>query len=567
MSAVNFSYSLGTYHNAVISTLKSLSQSDIIARIWAKDYSVWKPAPDEIVNRLGWLDAPVEMLPQIQNIRATLEPLLKDGLKDAVLLGMGGSSLAAEVFSEIFGSRSGYPRLHVLDTTDPALIAKTPQKLELKNTIFLVSSKSGTTLEITSLFQYFFNLVLKKLGDAAGSHFILITDQGSPMVKMAQELSLRHTFLNNPSIGGRYSALSMPGMVPAAIIGVDVERLLQNAVSAAQREKTQNFSDNLDATGSALGATLGTLAQMGRDKLTVIMPTRFASFGNWLEQLIAESTGKEGKGILPVTGEELSEPGAYGNDRVFVIFQDAAVDNSPKIASLAAAGHPVITIESNDIYELGAQMFIWEMATAVAAHILNINPFDQPDVEATKVHTRRMIALLREGKKLPQETPALITSGYSVYGSSPDSSAESALKDFLHSAAAGNYISLQIYLSPTPDVDAALRKLRAAIFTCYRLPVTLGYGPRYLHSTGQLHKGDAGRGLFIQFTDDDPEDLDIPDLLGSSGASLTFGALKSAQAAADRQALMELGRRVIRFHLDGNVVATIESLSSYLREI
>ena len=310
-----------------------------------------------------------------------------------------------------------------------------------------------------------------------------------------------------------------------------------------------------------MGATLGTLAQMGRDKLTLIMPQHFASFGNWLEQLIAESTGKEGKGILPITGEDLSDPGAYGNDRVFVVFPDAAVDNSPKITSLAATGHPVITIESNDIYELGAQMFIWEMATAVAAHILKINPFDQPDVEATKVHTRRMIDLLREGKKLPPETAVLTTSDYNIYGSSPDSPAESALRDFLHSAAAGNYISLQVYLTSTPEVEEALRQLRTAIFTRCRLPVTIGYGPRYLHSTGQLHKGDAGKGLFIQLTADDSLDMEIPDQLGATGSALSFGTLKSVQAAADRQALIELGRKVIRIHLQKNIAAGIRTLT------
>jgi glucose-6-phosphate isomerase/transaldolase/glucose-6-phosphate isomerase len=564
MSTVRFSYSLGTYHSAVISALGSLSQSNIIARIWAKDYTVWKPAPDEITNRLGWLDAPAEMLPQIKHIRAILEPLISGGIKDAVLLGMGGSSLAAEVFSEIFGSHPGYPRLHVLDTTDPALIASTAQKLELKNTIFLVSSKSGTTLEITSLFQYFFNLVEKYLGNAAGSQFILITDQGSPMVKMAQELSLRHTFLNNPAIGGRYSALSMPGIVPAIIIGVDVARLLQNAVSAAQREKTQNFSDNLDDTGSALGATLGTLAQMGHDKLTLIMPPRFASFGSWLEQLIAESTGKEGKGILPVTGETISEPGAYGNDRIFVVFQNGREDNSPKIASLVANGHPVITIENNDIYELGAQMFIWEMATAVAVHILKINPFDQPDVEAAKKYAHRMIASYRENKGLHQEAPALTTPECAVFGRIKASSASEALKNFLKQARALDYVCLQVYLSPTLKVDEALRKLRKTIFIKYGLAVTIGYGPRYLHSTGQLHKGDSGNGLFIQLTADDLIDVNIPESFGAENSTLTFGKLKAAQAQGDWQALIDAGRRVIRFHLRTNPAAGLKKLVELL---
>jgi glucose-6-phosphate isomerase len=564
MSTVRFSYSLGTYHDAVISALGAMSQSDIIARIWAKDYTVWKKAPDEITNRLGWLDAPAEMLSKISNIGATLAPLISGGIKDAVLLGMGGSSLAAEVFSEIFGSLPGYPRLHVLDTTDPTLIANTTQKLELKNTVFLVSSKSGTTLEVTSLFQYFFNLVQKKLGNAAGSHFIIITDQGSPMVKTAQELSLRHTFLNNPAIGGRYSALSMPGIVPAAIIGVDVERLLQNAVNAAQREKNQNNSGKLDNTGASLGATLGTLAQIGRDKITLLMPARFASFGNWLEQLIAESTGKEGKGILPVTGEKISDPGAYGNDRVFVVFPDAAVDNSPKITSLAATGHPVITIESNDIYELGAQMFIWEMATAVAAHILKINPFDQPDVEAAKKHAHRMIAEYQEKKVLPLSKPTLTTKQCDVYGNSNGSTIVEALKNFLNQAGVNDYVCLQVYLSPTPKVDETLRKMRETIFTKYGLAVTSGYGPRYLHSTGQLHKGDSGNGLFIQLTADDLIDVDIPDNFGAENSTLTFGTLKAAQALGDWQALIDAGRRVIRFHFRTNPAAGLKNLVELL---
>jgi len=564
MSTVRFSYSLGTYHDAVISTLSVLSQDDIVARIWAKDYTVWKQAPDEIVSRLGWLDAPGEMLPQTQNILATLEPLIKDGIKDVVLLGMGGSSLAAEVFSKIFGNLPGYPSLHVLDTTDPALIARTSQNLSLEKTLFLVSSKSGSTLEVTSLFQYFFTLVSKKMGSDAGSRFILITDQGSPMIKTAQELSLRHTFLNNPAIGGRYSALSKPGVVPAAIIGVNLERLLQNAISAAQREKTKNVSGNLDATGVTLGAALGKLAQMGRDKLTLIMPERFASFGIWLEQLVAESTGKKGRGILPITGEELSEPDVYANDRVFVFFQNGTDDNSQKIASLTAAGHPVISIEINDIYDLGAQMFIWEMATAVAAHVLKINPFDQPDVEATKNHTRRIIAEYRENKVLPQSKPTLTTDQCDVYGNIIGSTIAEALKNFLKQAQAFDYVCLQVYLSPSLEVDEAMRKLRETIFAKYKLAVTIGYGPRYLHSTGQLHKGDSGNGLFIQLTADDMIDIAIPDNFGAENSTLTFGTLKAAQAQGDWQALIDARRRVIRLHLKTNPAAGLNNFAKLL---
>ena len=300
MSTVHSSYSLGTYQNAVISALGALSQNDVIARIWAKDYTVWKPAPYEIVNRLGWLDAPVDTLKKIQYIRSEIVPIINSGINDVVLLGMGGSSLAAEVFKDVFGSTADCPTLRILDTTDPATIAAVTASLNPDKTLFIVSSKSGTTLEVTSLFQYFYNLMLKKSETRARGLFLFITDEGSHMAKLAGEVSSLPVFLNNPDIGGRYSALSLPGIVPAAIIGVDVERLLQNAVSAALREKINNFSGKLDDTGASLGATLGTLAQMGRDKLTLIMPPRFASFGIWLEQLIAESTGKEGKGILPV---------------------------------------------------------------------------------------------------------------------------------------------------------------------------------------------------------------------------------------------------------------------------
>ncbi len=564
MDAIRFFYSLGTYQNAVISALESLAQNNIVARIWAKDYTVWKQTPTEIVNRLGWLDAPAETLSQTQNIRAILEPLIKDGINDVILLGMGGSSLAAEVFSEIFGSQPGHPRIRVLDTTDPAVIAKTSQNLELEKTIFLVSSKSGSTLEVTSLFQYFFNLVSKKLGDDAGNRFILITDQGSPMVKTAQALSLRHTFLNNPAIGGRYSSLSLPGIVPAAIIGVNVKLLLQNAVGAAQKEKITNTSSNLDNTGASLGMALGTMAQMGRDKLTLIMPEKFVSFGIWLEQLIAESTGKEGKGILPITGEKLSEPGAYGNDRVFVIFQDGTKDNCPKIATLTAAGHPVITIENNDIYQLGAQMFVWEMATAVAAHILKINPFDQPDVESAKKHAHRMIAQYRENKELPLSKPKLTTDHCDVYGTSNSLTIAEALKNFLGQARAFDYVCFQVYLSPTPEVDEALRDLREAIFAKYKLAVTIGYGPRYLHSTGQLHKGDSGNGLFVQLTAENLIDVDIPDRFGSGDSDLTFGTLKTAQAQGDWQALIDAGRRVLRFHFKTNPSASLNDITKLI---
>jgi glucose-6-phosphate isomerase len=564
MDNVNISFSLGEYQNSIISALDTMRQENIIARIWAKDYTVWKPAPDEITNRLGWLDAPAETLEKINYIRATLELFTSGGINDVVLLGMGGSSLAAEVFNKTFGSEAGCPQLHIMDTTDPVLIFQLTQHLDLVKTLFLVCSKSGTTLEITSLFHYFYNLTLEKMGSSASRHFIFITDKGSSLKALSKKLSLQHIFLSDSNIGGRYSALSMPGIVPAAIIGVDVEILLLNAIAAAQREKAENFSGELAATGAVLGATLGTLAQKGRNKITFIMSPQWAPLGNWLEQLIAESTGKEGKGILPVLDEPLADPRVYGQDRVFVFFQNEADDNSPKIAGLAAAGHPVISIKPNDPYDLGGQMFLWEMATAVAGHILGINPFDQPDVEATKAHTRRTIALFREKKEMLSELPSSTTQECVIYGGPPAAAFAGALKIFLSETAKDDYVCLQVYLSPTPEVDEALQKLRETIFAKYRLAVTIGYGPRYLHSTGQLHKGDSGNGLFIQLTADDLLDIGIPDRIGVADSTLTFGALKAAQAQGDWQALKDAGRRVIRFHWKANPVAGLKKLTELL---
>lgn len=564
MKGNNISFFLGKYERPVLDALNKMRRNNIIARIWAYDHTVWKPEPDEIVNRLGWLDAPAETLEKLPSIKDTLEPFGNSSIKDIILLGMGGSSLAADVFNRVLGSRPGYPALHILDTTDPGIIFRMTQKLEWEKTLFLVSSKSGTTLEVISLFQYFYNLALKKLGNLVRDRFIFITDKGSVLVEQAKALSLRHVFLNNPDIGGRYSALSFPGIVPAAIIGADVGKLLQNAVKAAQREKAEFFSGNLDPTGCVLGAVLGLLSQKGRDKLTLLMPSHLAPFGDWLEQLVAESTGKEGKGILPVLNEPPTPVQDYGKDRVFVTFQESENDSTQKVEELISAGHPLITIRLNDSYDLGGQMFFWEMAIAVAGHILNINPFAQPGVGATKAHTRRMIAEYGKTKTLPEPPPALATPECSVYGEIKGSSAVEALAGFLKQAKAGDYVCLQVFLSPSPEIDKALLKLREAIAAKYRLAVTAGYGPRYLHSTGQLHKGDSGNGLFIQLTANDLIDVDIPDRIGSADSTLTFGMLKAAQALGDWQALLNAGRRIIRFHFANDIFAPIKALTNYL---
>ncbi len=552
MTEIRIDYSLGDYQGAVNSALEKMRRDNVIERIRAKDYTLWKPKPDEIVNRLGWLNAPAETLSKINDIRSVVDSLQKDKISDVVLIGMGGSSLATEVFGKIFGSKPGFPRLHVADTTDPVFISDVTQRLNLEKTLFLVSSKSGSTLEITSLFKYFYNLCLKKSDGKAGRQFIFITDEGSPLVKTAESISARYIFLNNPDIGGRYSALSLPGIVPTALIGVDVEKLLQTVSSNIEI---------LMNTGVSIGATLGVLATKGRDKLTFFLPTRWKHFGDWLEQMIAESTGKEGKGILPVTDETLKNISVYGKDRLFIVFKNQGDTNPSPTESLMKIGHPVIEISVNEDDDLGAHMFVWEMATAVAAHFMGVNPFDQPDVEATKKHTRAVISNL---DKSTDEKPAIKFEQTEIFGKVEGKTPKEILNNFLKQVNAGDYVCLQNYLSPSPEIDAAVNRLREMLARKYVLPVTCGYGPRYLHSTGQLHKGDSGNGLFIQLTQNYALDLDIPDEIGREKSSLSFGALKDAQAKGDFQALTEKKRRIIRIHFRENPTDGLNTIVNFL---
>ncbi|MEE9910760.1 MAG: glucose-6-phosphate isomerase [Deltaproteobacteria bacterium] len=561
MQTIGISFLLGAYQSAVTNALEKMRRGNIAARIWANDFHVWKPTPEEISNRLGWLHAPVETSSNVSSIRNSLEPFTHGGIEEVVLLGMGGSSLSAEVFSSMFGSAPGFPRLQILDTTDPLIIRGMAEKLDLEKTLFIVSSKSGTTLEVVSLFKYFYNLADEKKGVSANEHFMFITDEGSPMLSQAWQLQLPYVFSNNPNIGGRYSALSLVGMIPAALIGVQIEKLLQNAAAVARQEKADFFSGKADSMGSLLGAALGTLTQYGRDKLTLILPPFWKPFGEWLEQLIAESTGKEGKGILPVLNEPPIEIDAYGKDRVFVFFYHDHDEWNSRITELAGAGHPILKIRITDAYDLGGQMFLWEMAMAVAAHLMGINPFDQPDVEATKTNTNLVIAEYKKTKAWPAAQPSVVVDTCEVYGQVSGKTISEALSHFLTRSTANAYVGLQVYLSPSPQIDEALEELRKAISHKYNMAVTVGYGPRYLHSTGQLHKGDAGRGLFIQLTGENEVDQPIPDDLGKPDSSLTFGELKVAQSEGDRLALLDKGRKIIRIHWRKNFAAGLGALA------
>jgi transaldolase/glucose-6-phosphate isomerase len=551
--------SLGAYQAAVDAALAEMAQERILARIWEHDHTVWKPDPTEISNRLGWLRSAEAMLDDSPRLEELAEAVRADGYTRALLMGMGGSSLASEVLSKTFVASD--LDLAVLDSTDPGEVLAQAERLDPAQTLFIVATKSGGTVETLSFFKFFYNRAAEILGaDKVGEHFVAITDPGSSLADLAARLHFRETFLNDPNIGGRYSALSYFGMVPAMLIGVDVPRLLDRARSAAHECEAAN-----ENPCAWLGAVMGELAKTGRDKLTLIASPRIASFGNWVEQLVAESTGKGGHGILPVVGEPLGPPEVYGDDRLFVhLWLDGDETHAMALAALEAAGHPLVRLRLRDLYDLGAQFFVWEMATAIAGQRLGINPFNQPDVEAAKALARRMVAKYTATGALPTETPALSGDGIAVYGNVKADSPGDALIAFLGQAQSGAYVALQAYLQPTDETDAALAALRVRLRDRLKLATTVGYGPRFLHSTGQLHKGDAGRGLFIQFTADDPRDVPIPDEAGSPDSSITFGVLKAAQAMGDGQALRDAGRRVIRFHLGTDVVGGLQTLSEAL---
>jgi transaldolase/glucose-6-phosphate isomerase len=544
---------LGEVQEVVDAALDEMAQDDITDRIWKHDHTVWKPDPEEITNRLGWLHIAGVMQESVPRLEKLVEDVRADGYTDVLLLGMGGSSLAPEVFSKIFREENGL-ELAVLDSTDPGAVLAYAQQIDLAQTLFIVSTKSGGTAETLSFFKFFYNRALEELGqEHAGEHFVAITDPGTHLEDLGEEHGFRAVFLNDPNIGGRYSALSYFGLVPAALVGIDVPRLLDSALTIASGcESCVAAGANV---GGKLGAIIGELAKAGRDKVTFVASEKIAPFGDWVEQLIAESTGKSGTGILPVVGEPLGPPKVYGDDRLFVHLRLEGDDTHHEaLEELQAASHPVVELNLRDAYDLGEQIFLWEMAVAVAGYRLGIHPFNQPDVEAAKVQARGMIAEYQEEGELPEMESAPL--------------APEALRDFLDHPRAGapspasaqGYIALQAYVQPTAETAAALQALRVKLRDQYRLATTVGYGPRFLHSTGQLHKGDAGNGLFVQFTSDGVRDADIPDEPGAEASSMTFGVLKMAQALGDRQALEDAGRRVITFHLAEDVVEGLRSL-------
>ena len=543
--------------------------NDKVRRLWQQDASIWTGSDEN--KWLGWLNIAGEQLQTIRRFTNFAAEVRDAGFAHVLLLGMGGSSLCPEVISRSFGKIEGFPELHVLDSTDPAQVKSFENKIDLANTLFIVSSKSGTTLEPNIFKQYFFARTKEVVGeDQAGSRFIAVTDPGSKLRQEAERDRFRKIFLGVPTIGGRYSALSDFGLVPAAAAGIDVAKFLDrtnamvNACGADVSPKNN--------PGVILGAVLGTAHQQGRDKLTVIASPGIYDLGAWLEQLIAESTGKNGHGVIPVDRETTGSLEVYGKDRVFVYLRsetaaDAAQDAA--IAELETAGHPVISISVANIYNLGQEFFRWEIATAVAGSIIGINPFDQPDVEASKIATRKLTEEYEQTGSLPAEAPFFETAGVKLFANQENATAlqhaaterslDGYLKAHLDRLNGRDYFALLAYVEMNDEHEQSLQRARTVVRDQKRVATCLGFGPRFLHSTGQAYKGGPNSGVFLQVTCDDAKDLPVPD------QKYTFGTVKAAQARGDFEVLNERGRRALRVHLGADVDAGLDWLPNAIK--
>jgi transaldolase / glucose-6-phosphate isomerase len=539
-----------------------------VRRLWAGDASLWTETDE--AKWLGWLGVVDQQLAAAPHLEDFAGDVQRAGFKDVLLLGMGGSSLGPEVFAVTFGAKPGFPQLHVLDSTDPAQIRHFEAKLDLARTLFIVSSKSGSTLEPNIFKQYFFERAKTAVGAAeAAKHFVAITDPGSSLEKVSRNEGFRAVFHGLPSIGGRYSVLSNFGMVPAAAMGAAPRAFLES--TAEMVRSCAPSAPPAENPGVILGAILGVCQRHGRDKATIIASRGVADFGAWLEQLLAESTGKLGNGIVPVDAEPLGPPAVYGNDRVFAYVKLAADQDGEQesaVATLETAGHPVVRITVSDKMQLGQEFFRWEMATAVAGSIIGINPFDQPDVEASKVKTRDLTTAYEKTGSLPEEKPFYSAAGFKLFAD-PRNEAElapaaksltSALKAHFGRIGAGDYAALLAYIERDPAHIEILQRWRRMIRDRTKAATCVGFGPRFLHSTGQAYKGGPNSGVFLQITCDDAEDLPVP------GQKYTFGVVKAAQARGDFEVLAERGRRALRVHISGELDAGLANLGRAIDE-
>jgi transaldolase/glucose-6-phosphate isomerase len=552
--------------DAVAASLEDWKKNNRVARLWQKDASLWSGTDEG--NWLGWLNITEDQLAHIDALKQIAKDVKKARFKHALLLGMGGSSLCPEVLRMTFGKIKGLPELHVLDSTDPAQIMAIEAKVDLKSTICIVSSKSGSTLEPNIYKQYFFERVKAKVGEKeAGNRFIAITDPGSKMQQVAEADKFRKIFMGVPSIGGRYSALSNFGMVPAAVMGLDVAKFLKNTEEMVQACGASAAADS--NPGVILGTILGVAANQGRDKITIITSPGISDLGAWLEQLIAESTGKIGKGIIPVDREHLAKPAVYGNDRVFAYLRLATKPNKAQdvaVAALEKAGHPVVRISLRNIYNLGQEFFRWEIATAVAGSIIGINAFNQPDVEASKIETKKLTSQYETTGSLPPEVPFFEASGIKLFADEKNvvvvhgPALADVLKAHLSRLKAGDYFGVLGYITMNPAHEKTLQAIRHAVRDKKKVATVLGFGPRFLHSTGQAYKGGPNSGVFLQITCDDAKDLQVP------GQRYTFGIVKAAQARGDFAVLAEHGRRALRVHLGKNLKSGLATLTKAVQK-
>ncbi|MYA28447.1 MAG: bifunctional transaldolase/phosoglucose isomerase [Nitrospira sp. SB0672_bin_25] len=558
-------FSVGSSDEVVRAALDDLQAKDFVRGLWDRDPALWHedPAHQVIIrNALGWLTVSEEQIRDISRLQAFAGEVKTAGFTHILLLGMGGSSLCPEVFRMTFGIIPGYPELHVLDSTVPSQVRSFEERVDLERTLCIVASKSGSTTEPLVFQKYFFERMRRVRGDRAGENFVAITDPGSLLEGLARELRFRAIFPGTPDIGGRYAALSNFGMVPAAAMGVDVEALLHRAERMRQGcASTVSAPDN---PGITLGVVLATLAKAGRDKVTFVISPAISDLGAWLEQLIAESTGKEGKGLIPVDDEPLGEAHVYDNDRMFVYirYTDGAVpEQDSMVDALQSAGHPVVRIECMHLLNLGQEFFRWEMATATAGSLLGVNAFDQPNVQESKEFTKFYLEEFKKNGRLPEESPMMTDGDVHLFTDDANQLALKGASSLVQAVAAhlsrvqtGDYVAINAYLERTPAVHEALQSIRALIRDAKRVATTLGYGPRFLHSTGQLHKGGPNSGVFLQVTADQSEDLDIP------GEPYSFGTLVTAQALGDMKSLSTRNRRVLRIHLGRDVEAGLRRI-------
>ena len=554
---------LGQYQAAVDAQIAKFKADNFVPGFWDKKADLWtadEAGQHSIRSYMGWLRVAETMVGAVSEIEQFVHEVRAAGFQHVVVMGMGGSTMAPIVFKSAFEKGENGLPMSVLDTTDPGAVRAIEASIPLADTLFIVASKSGTTAEPLAFGDYFYAKVKEIKGDQAGENFVAITDPGSKFVTDATAAKYRRIFLNFPEVGGRFSALTYFGLVPAALYGLPIGQILERAILMMRACGAYGPTDQ--NPGLEFGTALGVLAAQGRDKLTIVVPEALHDLGLWLEQLIAESTGKEGKGILPVAGEPLGDPSIYGTDRVFVYVgyeNDDDLINHEALTRLLHAGHPVITIRMKDAFDLGQEFYRWEVATAVASAVFQINPFDQPNVQAAKTATDQLMKAVETEGKLPEtEAPAASENGVDYYTAAHGDGAAGVLQAFFAQAQPGDFVCLQAYLTETPAVSASLLALRQRVQHELHLATTSGYGPRFLHSTGQYHKGGPNTGLFIQFTDDNPQDLALP------GRSYSFGTFKNAQALGDLQALRDNGRRTLRVNLGNSAEAGLETMLAAL---